>query len=89
MALPESGSAIFQTAHRGLGKKMQNRRKPFRRRIVIRQERLSAREKGKQICCGNPPRRIPTSALPRKERSVSIFLLPFFGLRFFHSPENF
>ena len=83
MALPESDSAISEQPYWGSGKKMQNRRKPFRRRIVIRQERLSAREKGKQIRCGNPPRRIPTSALPRKERSVSIFLLPFFGLRFF------
>lgn len=89
MALPESDSAICKQLTGGLGKKMQNRRKPFRRRIVIRQERLLAREKGKQLYCGNPPRRMPTSALPRKERSVSIFLLPFFGLRFFHSPEIF
>jgi hypothetical protein len=63
---------------------MQNRRKALRRRIVIRQEQLSAIEKGDLTLCGNPLRRIPTdSRFAKPQRLQGYFASPFSVCAFF------
>ena len=64
---------------------MQSRRKPFRRRIFIRQRRFPAREKGEQIllresACGFL-KKLLFKDFPNS--SFLFFVFPFFGLRFF------
>ena len=62
---------------------MQSRRKPFRRRIFIRQRRFPTREKWEQILLRESACGFLKKLLFKDFPNSSFFVFPFFDLRFF------